>query len=194
MSKEGKMFEIFLFCRRELHILQQFAASKQFQSFVGRAWDGEGSWMVVGLNGKSYLWASRACRVVWGSPPSQELRRISRRRKWCATHESVVIQLWMTVSSWACCAKLDRHIQVPDGWLSNRSTERPLIPARLMIFRKCILEAVFEQIIATCLSHFKVDEMITPSSLNDDTRSMLTPLIVRYSPDFKVNIQLPDLA
>ena len=39
-----------------------------------------------------------------------------------------------------------------------------LIPARLMIFRKCILEAVFEQIIATYLFHFKVDEMITPSS------------------------------
>ena len=113
---EGKMFEIFLFCRRELHILQQFAASKQFQSFVGRAWDGEGSWMVGGLNGRSFLWASRACRVVWGSRSSQELRRISRRRKWCASHESVVTRLRMTVFLWACCAILDRHIPVPVGW------------------------------------------------------------------------------
>ena len=78
----GKMFGIFLFCRMGLNILQQLAASKQFQSFVERAWDGEGSWMVGRLNGRRYFWASRACRVVWGFLPSQELLRISRHRKW----------------------------------------------------------------------------------------------------------------
>ena len=125
VSMVGKMFGIVLFCRMGLNILQQLAASKQFQSFVERAWDGEGSWMVGGLNGRSYLWASRACRVVWGFLPSQELLRISRHRKWCAWHESVVTRFRMRVSSWACCAILDRHIQVQDGWLSCRSTERP---------------------------------------------------------------------
>ena len=64
------------------------------------------------------------------------------------------------------------------------------IHSRLMIFRKCVLEAVFEQIIATGSSHFKVDEMITPSSLNDDTRcgSMFTPPIVRIGGRFLINV------
>ena len=51
-----------------------------------------------------------------------------------------------------------------------------MMHARLMSFRKCILDAVFEQIAATWSSHFKVDVMIKPSSLNDDTRSMLATI------------------
>ena len=60
--------------------------------------------------------------------------------------------------------------------------------ARLMSFRKYILDAVFEQIAATWSSHFKVDVMIKPSSLNDDTRSMLDSFITNMGGGFLFNV------
>ena len=164
VSMEGKMFEIFLLCMRELHI-QRFTASKQFQSFVGRAWDGEGSWVVGRLNGRIKLLVSfslLSCSVWIPAVTrtssyftSPQMMRIDESDSGCQILREHDVPYWIGIFQYRSD---DCYVEAQSFWADH-----------------CNMS-----------SRFKVNEMITPSSLNDDTRSLLTPLIVRIRGGFLI--------